>query len=148
RMQRLHTPVEHFWEFGHLSDFLQRRDPRLVNDAESPAGRNDLDVQRRQALGELDDSILIGNAQQRTPDLGHWNFIFPCASQMSEDQSMRAWHRLKPVVLVLSLFASLSLKADDDLAQGKILVADRKLADPHFAHSVVYLITYDDEGAV
>jgi putative transcriptional regulator len=41
-----------------------------------------------------------------------------------------------------------ALWADDDLAQGKILVADRKLKDPSFEKAVVYLITYDDQGAV
>ena len=38
--------------------------------------------------------------------------------------------------------------ADDDLAQGKILVADRRLRDPNFAETVVLIVTYDDEGAV
>lgn len=41
-----------------------------------------------------------------------------------------------------------ALWADDDLAQGKILVADVKLKDPSFEKAVVYLITYDDQGAV
>ena len=41
-----------------------------------------------------------------------------------------------------------ALWADDDLAQGKILVADRKLKDPSFEKAVVYLITYDDKGAL
>jgi putative transcriptional regulator len=44
--------------------------------------------------------------------------------------------------------AAVPLLAADELAQGQILVADRKLRDPHFAGSVVILITYDDEGAV
>jgi putative transcriptional regulator len=44
--------------------------------------------------------------------------------------------------------AALPLLAADELAGGQILVADRKLRDPHFAGSVVVLITYDDEGAV
>jgi len=44
--------------------------------------------------------------------------------------------------------AASPLLAADELAQGQILVADRKLRDPHFAGSVVVLITYDDEGAV
>lgn len=38
--------------------------------------------------------------------------------------------------------------AADDLAEGDILVADRQLRDPNFAKSVVYVITYDDQGAV
>jgi putative transcriptional regulator len=52
---------------------------------------------------------------------------------------------------IASLLAATSLLpawADDELAQGKILVADRKLKDPNFERSVVYLITYDEMGAV
>jgi putative transcriptional regulator len=44
--------------------------------------------------------------------------------------------------------ASLPLVAADELAAGQILVADRKLRDPHFDGTVVVLITYDEEGAV
>ena len=40
------------------------------------------------------------------------------------------------------------LWADDELAQGKILVADRKLKDPNFERSVVYLISSDEMGTV
>lgn len=38
--------------------------------------------------------------------------------------------------------------ADDELAAGKILVADRSLRDPHFIGTVIVLIDYDDDGAV
>jgi putative transcriptional regulator len=38
--------------------------------------------------------------------------------------------------------------ADDDLAPGKILIADRNLRDPHFVGTVIVLVHYDDEGAV
>jgi putative transcriptional regulator len=38
--------------------------------------------------------------------------------------------------------------ADEQLASGKILVADRNLRDPHFAGTVIVLINYDDDGAV
>lgn len=52
-------------------------------------------------------------------------------------------------VLLASLGLAAGLEAaGNELAQGKILVADRRLADPNFSHTVVYLITYDDEGAV
>jgi putative transcriptional regulator len=37
---------------------------------------------------------------------------------------------------------------DDELAPGKLLVADRKLKDPNFAGTVILLVTYDDEGSV
>jgi len=39
-------------------------------------------------------------------------------------------------------------RADEDLAEGTILVADRKLKDPHFAQTVVLIVTYDERGAV
>ncbi|HEY7333451.1 MAG TPA: YqgE/AlgH family protein [Bryobacteraceae bacterium] len=56
---------------------------------------------------------------------------------------------LKAFMVALLAFASLSAAwADDDLAPGKILVADRKLKDPNFERSVIYLITYDEKGAV
>jgi putative transcriptional regulator len=43
----------------------------------------------------------------------------------------------------------LPARADEDLAGGKILVADRKLKDPHFAQTVVLVVTYSEEqGAV
>ncbi len=38
--------------------------------------------------------------------------------------------------------------ADDELAPGKILVADRNLRDPHFVGTVIVLIDYDGDGAV
>jgi len=39
-------------------------------------------------------------------------------------------------------------RADEDLAEGNILVADRKLKDPNFAQTVVLIVTYDDQGTV
>src|SRR5215472_3269066 len=52
------------------------------------------------------------------------------------------------VLAAMLLAVALPTRADDDLAAGKILVADKKLKDPNFDQTVVYLITYDDEGAV
>ena len=53
------------------------------------------------------------------------------------------------LVLAVALLGIAFLgRAQDDLAPGKILVADKKLKDPNFDQAVVYLITYDDEGAV
>lgn len=51
-------------------------------------------------------------------------------------------------VVGVSFALALPAAAGDDLVQGKILIADRKLADPNFFHTVVYLITYDEQGAV
>jgi len=39
-------------------------------------------------------------------------------------------------------------RADEDLAEGTILVADRKLKDQNFVQTVVLIVTYDDRGAV
>ncbi len=39
-------------------------------------------------------------------------------------------------------------RADEDLAEGTILVADRKLKDQIFVQTVVLIVTYDDRGAV
>ena len=49
---------------------------------------------------------------------------------------------------LLTGISLLPVLADDELAQGKILVAERKLKDPSFERSVVYLVTYDEMGAV
>ena len=55
----------------------------------------------------------------------------------------------KAFTIGLLAAASLSpIRADDELTQGKILVADRKLKDPNFDRSVVYLITSDEMGSV
>src|SRR5262249_46826890 len=54
----------------------------------------------------------------------------------------------RKLAIFACLCAALPLLADEEPAQGKLLVADPKLGDPHFARTVVYLITYDDEGAV
>ncbi len=60
---------------------------------------------------------------------------------------MSRWLAKAGILAGLWCAASPLLPADE-LAEGQILVADRKLRDPHFAGSVVILITYDDEGAV
>ena len=48
----------------------------------------------------------------------------------------------------LLLAATLPVFADDELGQGKLLLADKRLKDPNFAETVVLLVTYDEEGAV
>jgi putative transcriptional regulator len=53
-----------------------------------------------------------------------------------------------PAGVLIALWLARPASAADDLVQGKILIADRKLADPNFFHTVVYLITYDEQGAV
>ncbi len=46
------------------------------------------------------------------------------------------------------LCCALPAAAEDELGQGKMLVADSKLRDPNFAGTVILLITYDDDGAI
>jgi putative transcriptional regulator len=49
----------------------------------------------------------------------------------------------------LAFLIALPLTAQSELApaEGRVLVADRKLADPNFANTVVILLTYSDSGA-
>jgi putative transcriptional regulator len=39
-------------------------------------------------------------------------------------------------------------RADEDLAEGALLVADRKLKDPNFEKSIVLIVAYGEHGAV
>lgn len=41
-----------------------------------------------------------------------------------------------------------ALGQDLELQTGNLLVADRKLSDPNFAHSVILLVKYEDEGSM
>lgn len=63
---------------------------------------------------------------------------------------MRPKRWLAAAGMLMALCSGLAAiaNAEDELAEGKILVADRKLRDPNFAKTVIYLITYDDQGAV
>lgn len=69
--------------------------------------------------------------------------------------------RVLPVVLTLTIFAVIftSARADDpkpgaavpDSATslvGQLLVASPSIADPRFAETVIYMISYDDDGAM
>jgi putative transcriptional regulator len=61
---------------------------------------------------------------------------------------------LKRSLSAVSLLAALCLTAvapvlaDDELAQGKLLLADKRLRDPNFAETVVLIVTYDKDGAI
>jgi len=59
------------------------------------------------------------------------------------DKPFRAKNEIRPTV-----FLPVQSKNAKDLGVGKLLVASRGLADPHFAKTVVLLIHYDAEGAV
>jgi putative transcriptional regulator len=41
-----------------------------------------------------------------------------------------------------------AVRADEDLAAGVLLVADRKLKDPNFQKSIVLIVAYDEHGSV
>jgi putative transcriptional regulator len=59
------------------------------------------------------------------------------------------WRRsLASASLFVALWLPSAAFADDDLAQGKLLVADRRLRDPNFAETVVLIVTYDGDGAI
>ena len=47
-----------------------------------------------------------------------------------------------------SLEAAVQVKSEKGLAQGKFLVADRRLMDPNFRETVVLLIRYGPDGAI
>lgn len=66
-------------------------------------------------------------------------------------RNSRHWRRLLAVVGVgafLWLNGAVTARADEDLAEGTLLVADRRLADPNFEKTVVLIITYDEHGTV
>lgn len=66
-----------------------------------------------------------------------------------ENQGMRRPLRVIAGILATVLCtAPAVLRADDELGEGKILVADRDLKDPNFVNAVVVIITYDDHGTV
>jgi putative transcriptional regulator len=52
------------------------------------------------------------------------------------------------VAAMAAMLAVIPARADEDLGEGKILVADRKLKDPHFAQTVVLIVTYNGQGTV
>lgn len=55
-----------------------------------------------------------------------------------DDQKMNAYSRQ----------AAVQVKSEKDLAQGKFLVASRRLLDPNFRETVVLLIRYGPDGAI
>ena len=64
-------------------------------------------------------------------------------------KAIRANNEIGPAVfLPLQSFLPVQTKNAKDLGAGKLLVASRELADPHFAKTVILLVHYDDEGVV
>lgn len=52
------------------------------------------------------------------------------------------------ILASVCLLEAVPARADEDLAAGVIVVADRKLKDPHFAQTVVLIVHYDEQGTV
>lgn len=70
---------------------------------------------------------------------------------MSGPVGSKHWRRwLAAAALAVALFPSSvgTARADEDLAEGTLLVADKKLSDPNFEKTVVLIINYDDHGTV
>ncbi len=60
----------------------------------------------------------------------------------------RRWLAGASVLAMLWCFGAARAFADDELAEGKLLLADKRLRDPNFAETVVLIVTADDSGAV
>jgi putative transcriptional regulator len=63
----------------------------------------------------------------------------------------RNWLATVAITAILAsvwLLGVVPARADEDLADGTILVADRKLKDPHFVQAVVLIVNYDEQGTV
>ncbi len=70
---------------------------------------------------------------------------------MVRQSARRSWRRWLAVAAVAAAVWSAGIqpaRADEDLAAGALLVADRKLSDPNFAKTVVLVVTYGDHGTV
>jgi putative AlgH/UPF0301 family transcriptional regulator len=77
------------------------------------------------------------------PDGSFW-YTGPPANTLGRSNWVRAFHskyEIRPTV-----FLPVQSKNAKDLAAGKLLVASRGLADPHFAKTVVLLLHYDADG--
>ena len=68
RVQSLHAAVEDLFLAGELGD-VGHLEPGFAQGAGGAAGGEDLDPERGQALGEVGDAGLVGDRDQRPPDL-------------------------------------------------------------------------------
>jgi putative transcriptional regulator len=163
RMQGLDAPIQHLRKLSGFSDFLELRpelrQARVVEQPESAAGGENLDAQRGKRPCKVDDSGLVGDAQQGTPN-GRHNCLLSHASERAKIKMMTIGSGKGPWVNRLSTVATTAMlaavwltavvpaRADEDLAEGRILVADKKLKDPNFAQTVVLIVSYSEEGTV
>lgn len=60
------------------------------------------------------------------------------------------WRWLAAAGVVAAVWSAgvVTARADEELAEGTILVADRKLKDPNFERALVLVVSYDDSGTV
>jgi putative AlgH/UPF0301 family transcriptional regulator len=79
--------------------------------------------------------VFVGFRRNRSPELEIRESAFRTKSETG------------PVNLLPVGVVPTQSKNPDNLGTGKILVASRNLADPHFAQTVVLLLHYDAEGA-
>ena len=63
-------------------------------------------------------------------------------------RNVARWLAVAGIAAMVWSAGAITARADEDLAEGVILVADRKLKDPNFEKTVVLIVTYDDEGTV
>jgi putative transcriptional regulator len=63
-------------------------------------------------------------------------------------RNWKGWLAVAGVAAVLWPAAVVTAWADEDLAAGTLLVADRKLKDPNFQKAVVLIVTYGEHGTV
>ena len=60
----------------------------------------------------------------------------------------RRWLGAASLLAVVWFFAAAPVFAEDELAEGKLLIADKRLRDPNFAQTVVLIVTTDEDGTV
>lgn len=63
-------------------------------------------------------------------------------------RNWKRWLAIAAIAAAVWSTAIVTASADEELGEGTILVADKKLTDPNFQKTVVLVITYDDSGAV
>ena len=129
-----------------------------------------------QASREIDDAGLVCYAQQGAPDerrriFRHGSNYCPTLGFRANGKKLCAgpekrarirlwvrrpsagliWTRWLAVVALAATVWSVGMvtaRADEDLGEGALLVADRRLKDPNFEKSVVLIVAYDEQGAV
>ncbi len=65
RMQRLHPPPQNLWKTGHRGRF-GHGDAPLDQSSGGPPGRDNLPAEPLQLPSQLDDPLLVGDAEQRS----------------------------------------------------------------------------------